>query len=404
MEKNEIQKKMINEADYIDITVFIRAFLRLARNYLLLVCPIFLCLTAGIGVLSRVLVKEQYVAEASFTVGVTLMDDFSYNYTLPGIRDDYVVRMSEAFKSVVKSEYMNLLIEEELGGIIPGDINWENVNGTNMGGIYVVSNSMENAKQLRDAVINCLPKALFTTLGDIEIKALETSNRKEISHEILKSPIIWVSAGFIGSVFAYLGIIFLITIWRHDIETSVDMAKVTNLQCLGILPKSGKFRSDRGGGVIQSRNTYVEYTRSFSELRIQLEDITNRHQVKTLLFTGGYKKRGQKEILDKLNQVWINHGKKVLCMSLDLSNTPKTIVQIQDELNQQIDEALQNADLVIINGPDYEQTVELLSAADCVDGIVYIVKAGYDQMEITEEAICTLGFSKAKLLGYVITG
>ena len=91
-------------------------------------------------------------------------------------------------------------------------------------------------------------------------------------------------------------------------------------------------------------------------------------------------------------------------MSLDLSNAPKTIVQIQDELNQQIDEALQKADLVIINGPDYEQTVELLSAADCVDGIVYIVKAGYDQMEITEEAICTLGFSKAKLLGYVITG
>ena len=81
---------------------------------------------------------------------------------------------------------------------------------------------------------------------------------------------------------------------------------------------------------------------------------------------------------------------------------PKTAIQIQEELNQQIEESLEEAELIIINGPDYDHTVELLSAADCVDGLVYVVKAGYDQMEITEEAICTLGFSKAKLLGYVI--
>ena len=80
-----------------------------------------------------------------------------------------------------------------------------------------------------------------------------------------------------------------------------------------------------------------------------------------------------------------------------------TTVQIQEELNQQIEEALKESALLIIDGPDYEQTIELLSAADCVDGIVYIVKAGYEQMEYAEEAIRTIGFARAKFLGYVIT-
>ena len=126
MGKNETQKKRINEADYIDITVFIRAFLRLARRYFWLVCPIIVCLAACLNLMSRVLVKEKHVASASFVVGVTLLDDFSFNYTLADTWNDYVVQMSEAFKAVVQSEYMYYLLEEETGRDIPGDIYWEN--------------------------------------------------------------------------------------------------------------------------------------------------------------------------------------------------------------------------------------------------------------------------------------
>ena len=68
-----------------------------------------------------------------------------------------------------------------------------------------------------------------------------------------------------------------------------------------------------------------------------------------------------------------------------------------------IEKALKDVDLLIINGPGFEKTVELLTMADCVDGIVYIVKAGYDQMENTKEAVSTLGFTQAELIGYVIT-
>ena len=78
-------------------------------------------------------------------------------------------------------------------------------------------------------------------------------------------------------------------------------------------------------------------------------------------------------------------------------------VSVMFNLSKNREEGLKESDLLIINGPDYEQTVELLSAADCVDGLVYVVKAGYDQMESTKEAIYTLGFTKAKTLGYVIT-
>lgn len=403
MDKNELQKKQINEADYIDIPVFIRAFLRLARRYLLLVCPLFVCLTAGIGLLSRALVKEQHVAEASFVVGVPLMDDFSYNYNLPEIRDDYVVQMSEAFNSVIKSEYMYYLLEEELGMDIPGVINWENAYGTNMGGIYAISDSMENAILLRDAVISCLPKALFSTFGDIELTVLGTSEQTSVLHAKLKSPLIWVVAGAIGSIIAYLGIIFLIALWRHDIETSEDMLKITNLPCLGELPRLRKTSSKKQSDHNLSRDSFDEYKRSFSEFSRQLTDAIGQQQIRTLLFTGGYEKRGQTELIDKLNHDWVSQGKKVQCITVDLSKKLKTAAQIQIELKQRIEEALKETDLIIINGPDYKQTVELLTMADCVDGIIYMIKAGYDQMENTEEAICTLGFAQAKLIGYVIT-
>lgn len=403
MRINETQKKQINEADYIDITVFLRAFLRLARRYLLLVCPMIICLIAGINLLSRALVKVQYVAESTFVVGVTLSNDLSYNYTLPEIRDDYVIQMAETFKSVINSEYMYALLEEKTGRIIPGEINWENTYGTNMGQIYVVSDSMENAEQLRDAVFTCLPEALFTTIGDIELKILGTSERTEVVHEELTSPLLWIGAGVAGSVFAYLGIIFLITLWRNDIETSEDMAKITDLPCLGRLSKSRKLPSKKQSGHVLLSNSTDEYAGTFSEFRKKLEEDIEQQQVKTLLFTGRYKKRGQTELLEKLIRDWNDQGKKVQRINMASSKVLKTTVQIQEELNQQIEEASKESDLLIVDGPGYEQTIELLSAADCVDGIVYIVKAGYDQLESTKEAICTLGFSQAEFIGYVIT-
>ena len=401
MENNETQRKKINEADYIDVSVFIKSFLRLSRRYLLLACPIIVCLTICMNLLSRALVKERYVAEASFVVGVTLLDDFSYNYTLPTTRYDYVVQMSEAFKAVIKSDYMYYLLEEELGKDIPGEIKWKNAYGTNMGGVYAVSDSMENAGQLRDAVITCLPTALFTTLGDIELKVLETPEWTEVSHEKLKSPLIWVGAGIIGGIFAYLGIILLITLWRHDIDTPEDMLIISDLPCLGSLPKSRKRSSNQQWDQIRSRNN--EYNRSFSEFRRQLAGAIEQKQIKTLLFTGGNKKRGQKDLLDKLYSDWVRQGKRVLRIDLDFSKVPNDGTKIRETLNQHIERALKDADLLIINGPDFEQTVELLTSADCFDGIVYIVKAGYDQMENTKDAICTLGFTQAELIGYVIT-
>jgi len=403
MERNDTEKKQINEADYIDITVFIRAFLRLARKYILLVCPFFICLTAVTSIMSRVIVKEQHVAEASFVIGVKLLDDFSYNYTLTDIKEDYISQMSDTFQSVISSEYMQDLLYEELGSYIPGEINWQNTYGTNMAGIYVVSDSLENAVQLRDAVITCLPTALFSTIGDIELKVLGTSEQTEVPHGELASPIIWVGAGAIGSIFAYLGIIFFITLWRHDIETSEDMTKITDLPCLGNLPKTGKSTSKNQSNSPLSPDTSNAYNRSFSEFRIRMEEVLEEQQVKSLLFTGGYKKRGQKKILEKLVQDWTSQGRKFQHIDMTFSKVPQTTVQIQEELNQQIEEALKEAELVIINGLDYDRTVELLSAADCVDGIVYIVKAGYDQMENTKEALSTLGFTQAKFLGYMIT-
>ena len=402
MKKNETLKKQINEADYIDLTVYIRTFLRLARRYLLLVCPMIVCLTVGMKLLSGAMVKEQSTAEASLVVGVTLSDNLSFNYGNSEIREDYFAQMSDAFQTVIKSEYMYYLLEEELGRVIPGEVNWNSVYGTNMGGIYVVSDTMEEAIQLRDAVIHCLPTALFTTLGDIELRVLETSERTEIIHEEMTSPLIWVGAGVIGGILAYLGIIFLITLWQHDIETSEDMAKITDLPCLGSLPKTRKSSSKKQPKHVLPHNLN-EYNGAFSEFRKQLEDAIERQQVRTLLFTGGYKKRGQTELLDKLVHDWTDQGKKVQSIKMASSKVSNTTVQIQEELNQQIEEALKESALLIIDGPDYEQTIELLSAADCVDGIVYIVKAGYEQMEYAEEAIRTIGFARAKFLGYVIT-
>ena len=402
MKKNETLKKQINEADYIDLTVYIRTFLRLARRYLLLVCPMIVCLTVGMKLLSGAMVKEQSTAEASLVVGVTLSDNLSFNYGNSEIREDYFAQMSDAFQTVIKSEYMYYLLEEELGRVIPGEVNWNSVYGTNMGGIYVVSDTMEEAIQLRDAVIHCLPTALFTTLGDIALRVLETSERTEIIHEEMTSPLIWVGAGVIGGILAYLGIIFLITLWQHDIETSEDMAKITDLPCLGSLPKTRKSSSKKQPKHVLPHNLN-EYNGAFSEFRKQLEDAIERQQVRTLLFTGGYKKRGQTELLDKLVHDWTDQGKKVQSIKMASSKVSNTTVQIQEELNQQIEEALKESALLIIDGPDYEQTIELLSAADCVDGIVYIVKAGYEQMEYAEEAIRTIGFARAKFLGYVIT-
>ena len=59
-------------------------------------------LTAGVSLMSRALVREQFSAEAAIVAGVPLSDDFSYHYNLSEMRDDYVVQMSEAFQIIMK--------------------------------------------------------------------------------------------------------------------------------------------------------------------------------------------------------------------------------------------------------------------------------------------------------------
>ena len=153
--KNE-QGMLMDEIDYIDIPAFFRSMLRYARKYILLAVPLIICMTLFLAVFSKPYAKKNYVAGGTAMIGVRLSNSISFDYTLSGLTWEIqttLAQMDYVFNALIDSGYIDQVVKEAMGRKrneeLNGQIYINSAYPTNLVDIYVVSDSPEDAEEIR---------------------------------------------------------------------------------------------------------------------------------------------------------------------------------------------------------------------------------------------------------------
>ena len=417
MKDKDQQRMLMDETDYIDIPAFFRSFRRYARKYIVFVLPLIICMiictTVCLELFSKSYAKKNYVAGGTSMIGVRLSDSFSFDYTFSGLswdRQSTLQNLNNILNSLSGSGYITQYVRDYMGikrnEELNGQIYLDATSSANLINIYVVSETPDDAEAIRDAVFTCLPDAVFPALGFIEMDIQEMYTREETSPRAFLVSLASLKAGAaVGAVLGimgYLGLVFLYTLRRRDVETPREIRKLTDLPCLGRLPALKKRKRFHKPGKTEEWNASLvmteEYKRTFDSFRRTLAEEIMRRQIKVLLLTGNGRRKGQSAIASELEKAWKSMGKKVILTYLALIDKPMT----EEKVRCWLDQNLEKADLILIDGPSYDQSADTLIMADCADAMIMVIREGASQPDELREMFQSLQYADARSLGYVI--
>ena len=410
MKKKDQQRTLLDEIDYIDIPAFFRSMIRYVRKYIILVLPLIICMSVCLSILTKPYTRRDYVAGGTAMIGLRLSNSLSFDYTLSGLtwdRQSTLANLNYILNALVESGYITQFVKDSMGKKrneeLNGQIYLNVAYSTNLIDIYVVSESLEDAEIIRDAVITCLPDAVFPALGFIEMDLQKLYTREEVSPRAsLASYKVWVAGGAISGILGYLGLVFLYTLRRRDVETPKDLHKLTNLSCIGRLPALKKRIRIRERSNTNEFNDYFvvtkEYQRAFNIFRRKVSEEILQHQIRVLLLTGTGHNRGQSTIVSELEKEWCKMGKKVIVTDPSIIDGLMTEEKVYRFLNEYFKEA----DIILIDGPACDQSADILILADCADAMITIIREGQSQPNEIKEMFQSLQNTNAKPLGYIL--
>ena len=400
----------MDEIDYLDIPAFIRSFLRYARKYILLAVPLIICMSVCLAMLSKPYAKKDYIAGGTAMIGVRLSNSVTFDYNLSGLtweRQSTLAQMDYVLSELMGSGYINQFVRDSMGKKrneeLNGQIYINTAYPTNLVDIYVVSAAPEDAEAIRDAVFSCLPDAVFPAIGFIELDVEELYTREETSSRaFLTSHKVWVAGGVILGMIGYLGLVFLYTLRRRDVETPKDLRKLTDLPCLGRLPALKKRIRLRKRGNTEELNDFrivtEEYQRAFDRFRRTAAEKIRQRQSRVVLLTGSGHRKGQSTIAAELEKAWCEMGKTVILTDLTQIEGPLT----EEKVRSFLDQSYEEADIILIDGPSCDQSADSLILADCADAMILVIREGQSQPDELREMFQSLLYANASSLGYVL--
>ena len=396
MDRTDEQQAVIDKKDYIDIRAFLRAFFRYTRRYLAFALALIIfmtvCVSGGMLVLSKKIVKTTYVAKETFAIGILVSDSIEYNYVLNGLgwnRGATLAAVTNAMSGLMGSDYMTQYIREELGlepdEEMNGTISIDVTYSTNLIRISVTSDSKEDAEAIREAIFACFQKAFFPVMGYVELDVINT-NTEEIPSSLgfLASPIVWAALGIFLGAFMYLGLLFCCALLMSNLETPNDIAEITKIPCLAQLPVKKKKKS--------------EYKKAFVGMRRRLSEEIEKRNTGILLFTGINNKKVQSDIVLELQSELRGQGKNAVLKAFDENEESLTAESVQKTLK----ELLSEADIVLIDGPLYSTSAAQLILADCSDAVIYMIEQGNAPPQKIKDMLQSLQYARAEEIGYVL--
>ena len=141
-----------------------------------------------------------------------------------------------------------------------------------------------------------------------------------------------------------------------------------------------------------------EYRRAFERFRKNAAEEIRQRQIRVILLTGNGHRKGQSTIASELEKSWREMGKKVILTDLTFIGGPMT----EENVRSCLDQYIERADLILIDGPSCDQSSDALVMADCADAMILVIREGQSQPDEIKKMFQSLQYANAKTLGYVL--
>ncbi len=303
-----------NQLEKIDITRFVDEFL----NSLKKIWVVVLVLTAGMGTLGYLRIKDSYIPSytAEATVAVTVMSDGKMNDAKTA------EQLGVIFPYILTSGVLrDVIIEDMQVSSLPGTIKVTNIEGTNLLTISVTTSNQMNSYNELMSVIRNYPKVARYVVGETELDIIDESGVPEDSGKAIRyqnNVIRYASMGLLAGLL----LVFIRMVLFRTVRNSKDLKSISNLNYLGTLPvyKLKKRRQGKNKISIMEHNVQQDYLEAIRLIRARVTQRLAETGNKVIMVTSSIPGEGKSTVAANLAMSISRKDRNVVLIDCDLRN------------------------------------------------------------------------------------
>ncbi len=391
-----------------------------------------------------------YQASSTFLVNtnsaISTMNDY---YNIAAAR-----QIASTFPYIISSSAMRKLIMDDLHlTYIPGSINAEALEETNMITISVTSGSPQDAYDVLQSVLNNYQSVAKQVIGNTSLIFMNETGlpTQPINPRNTKRMPLY---GALAALAAGIGLIALLSLTKKTIRSEEDFRSILNLHCLGTVPLVRfKLRTGRKRNKVLITNDRVSYgfVEGIRTLRTRIERDHAEHGAGTYLVSSAIAGEGKSTIAVNLALSLVSKGLDVVLVDLDMRNSsvaeildlPKDGKGMADVLEKKavlmdvmvtdeesglkvipagdagmnsvrlingdlvkgmISALKKDADYIIIDTPPVGLISDAASIASVIDGGIFVVRQDWAPIDRVREGVELLADSGMRICGCVLNG
>lgn len=314
-QKNKTTSVAPDDEDVIDLVELAGNFFRIAKRLWWLFAALIAAGIIGMYGVGHFRYEPMYRCEATFTISTGDNSSFYYDASTAS-------QMSLTFPYILDSSYFRSVLLDALGtDTLNGTLSAATISNSNMVTMRMESPSAEDARAILDAALQVYPEVSRFVLGDIEFHLIDEIQTPTAPYNQPSLKRILGYGGLGGLMLAVL-IVGLMALLSNTIKTIDDMAAVSSLECLAVLPQTKqKARknsvANRHLSVLDPRTTHG-FRESVRSLTSRLQTALQGKNAKVILVTSSVAGEGKSTVSITLAEQLAQNGCRVLLVDLDL--------------------------------------------------------------------------------------
>ena len=335
-----------------------------------------------------------YQTTSTFMVEADIGDAYSSSYY-----DSMTARQMQAvFPYVLQSNLLNSAMLEELQmSYIPATIASSVAEQSNMITITVTSGDPDDAYRVAEAFLNSYPDAVERIVGTTKMTLIDPPSRAEQPINP-RNPFDGLLRGILLGIGAGAVILFCLALTKKTIQHTSDIAKQTNLECLGEVyrvVRKKRRNMEQARFTIRSRQADYSFKETFRSLSVRLERFLKENHAKVLLITSTMPGEGKTTIAVNTALALAANGSRVVLVDGDLRRpTVRTQLGIREEgagaaevlqgkcsLNDTLYK-VKGTSLLLLAGSNPDEAAAELSGSSKMEELLQLLREGADYVLI----------------------
>lgn len=396
----------------------------------------------------RLTYSPYYVASSTFTISSSISSEDSNTY----VENATANQMAKSFPYILKSGALRSVVAEDLGlQSIPGEIEAEVMENTNLFTLKVTASDPETAHKVLQSVVKNYPSVAEFVIGSSKLTLMDETgvptapaNPFSFRHEIMLGAAI--------GVFLCILLDLLFAFGKNTVKKEEDFKKLFNIRSLGIMPHA-KFHKRRTKTeelvVLDNPRLPRNFLEASRIVRRRIERAKKETGMRSFLVTSAMPGEGKSTVSANIAIALAMKGHKVILVDADLRNpsTAKVLgmkeqsvgtlevirgeAQIGDAVQQYKDTSVmvlagsnpiqdtssvlsgknmhqfvkeleKQADFVIIDTPPSGLLSDAAIVAQYVDGAVFVIRQDYTDVDRILEGMEILSGSGVAINGCIL--